>query len=345
MPLYEPTIPFRYVEPLIQILREREPGGIRQMLKVAGLDEHEGMPADSSLPMLRFDRLLTEASARLQRTDLGFELGQRITLKSHSALGQAAQRCSTLQELLMLLERYYHMVTPTFAVRYVPGPSHCEWRIRVAAPMSQETLRMCLEMHAVSVHTDLLRMFGSDTNIDIYLSLSSPSHVARYERLPRTRFHFSSGSLPEVRTVIPAELARRRLRPPDNRDTPGADDFRASSASGLQPAESYGDWVTLMLREAQMVQPTVTQLAALLNMSARTLARRLSSEGINFRDLSTRVRHERACVMLCDHGIPMHQIAFQLGYGDTTAFIRAFCRASGSRPAHYRDSHLRDGAR
>ena len=60
----------------------------------------------------------------------------RITLKSHSALGQAAQRCASLSELMLLLERYYHMVTPAFAVRYVPGPSHCEWCIRVAALMS-----------------------------------------------------------------------------------------------------------------------------------------------------------------------------------------------------------------
>ena len=339
MPLYEPTIPYRYVAPLIEIVRERDPGGVREVLVAVGMDALESMPADSSLSMVRFDQLLTRASARLRRTDLGFELGKRITLKSHSALGQAAQRCASLQELMLLLERYYHMVTPAFAVRYVPGPSHCEWCIRVAAPMSHETLHMCLEMHAVSVHADLLRMFGRDTNADIYLSAPPPPHVARYERLPRTRFHFSSGALPEVRTVFPAELARRRLRRRDGTDTPVVADLRASSAAGLQPSQVYGEWVDLMLREAQMVQPTVAQLAALLNMSARTLARRLCAEGINFRDLSTRVRHERACAMLCDHSIPIHQIAYQLGYGDTTAFIRAFCRAGGTSPVYYRDKH------
>ena len=179
MPLYEPTIPFRYVAPLIEILREQDPGCVSAALADAGLEGVEGTPADSSLPMSRFDSLLTRGSACLQRSDLGFELGQRITIKNHSALGQAAQRCTSLQELLLLMERYYHLVTPTFTVRYTPGPEHCEWRIRVAAPMSQETLHMCLEMHAVSVHADLTRLFGADTNADIYLSLIHISEPTR----------------------------------------------------------------------------------------------------------------------------------------------------------------------
>ena len=33
--------------------------------------------------------------------------------------------------------------------------------------------------------------------------------------------------------------------------------------------------------------------------------------------------------MLCDHSIPIHQIAYQLGYGDTTAFIRHFAARAG----------------
>ena len=95
-----------------------------------------------------------------------------------------------------------------------------------------------------------------------------------------------------------------------------------------------------MLYEAQTIQPTVKQLASLLNMSSRTLARRLYEEGINFRELSTRIRHERAIEMLSSESVPvpLHQIAYQLGYSDSTAFMRSFRRASGMTPLQYRDS-------
>lgn len=339
MPLYEPTIPYRYVVPLIQILREQVPARVGEILASSGLEGAEEEPADSSLPMPRFDQLLTLASARLGRGDLGFEMGRRITIESHSPLGKALRRCGTLEQILLLIERYYHLITPTFAVRYLPGKSHCEWRIRVAAPMSQDTLHMFLELHSVSVHVDLTRMFGMDAVTDVYLSVPPPSHRTRYDLLPFTRFHFNSEALPEVRCVIPTALVRRRLP-----QRPGAQDeveggVQVGSPVGLKTADRYGDWVRLMLREAQTVQPTVRQLAALLNMSPRTLARKLSAEGIDFRELSTRIRHERACAMLAAPSIPLHQIAYQLGYGDTTAFIRAFRSEAGTTPALYRDLH------
>lgn len=337
MPLYEPTIPYRYVAVLVTMLRDQYPGSVvARLLAATGMEGSDEVPADASLPMSRLDRLLTEAGARLQRRDLGFQMGRRITLDTHVTLRPALERCATLQEMLLVIERYYHLVTPTFAARYVPGRQRCEWRIRVAAPMSQATLHACLEMHAVSVHADLSRLFGADLRADIYLSAPPPPHLARYQKLPRARFHFSSGGLPEVRCVLPAELLHRRVGRPRAGDGQAAMDVRSPSQSGLRPAERYGDWVGLMLREAQAVQPTVAELAALLDLSPRTLRRRLGAERVNFRALGTRIRHERACSMLVDRRIPIHQVAYQLGYGDTTAFSRAFRLAAGVSPALYR---------
>ncbi len=337
MPLYQPTIPYRYFVPLIQILREQDPEAAGDIMAAAGLEGLEVEPADASLPMARFDDLLVGASAQLQRTDLGFEMGKRITIESHSPLGKILQQCSTLEEMMLLIQRYYHLITPAFAVRYLPGKEHCEWRIRLAATMTQPTLYMFLEMHAVSVHVDLHRLFGLDAVFDIYLSAPPPPHRARYDRLPCTRFHFSSEALPEVRCVIPTQLVRRRLARGRGAAVAADGSARVASSPGLQTADRYGDWVSLMLREANTLQPTVAQLAALLNMAHRTLARRLADEGINFRELSTRIRHERACAMLADPSVPLHQIAYQLGYGDITAFIRGFRRASGLTPAEYRE--------
>ncbi len=336
MPLYEPTIPYRYVAPLIDILREKNCPELDEILRAGGLHGDASSPLDSSLPMARFDRLMTLASSHLGRQDLGFEMGRRINIEKHSPLRHALDRCATLEELLLLLQRYYHLVTPTFSARYLPGERRCEWQIRVTAPMSHATLQMCLEMQAVSIHTDLVRLLGSDVRIEMYLSISEPPHKSRYERLPYTRFYFGAEALPEVRCVIPAESARQRLDRKGKSSTVSESRIDSGSPSQLPLARSYGEWVRLMLREAQTVQPTVAQLAGLLNMSARTLARKISAEGINYRELSTQIRHERACSMLLDQDIPMHQIAYQLGYSDTTAFIRAFRSAQGTTPALFR---------
>ncbi len=341
MPLYEPTIPYRYVAVLVALLRDQYPRRVvARLLSAAGVEGPEEVPADASLPMSRLDRLLSTAGDRLERRDLGFEMGRRITLDTHVTLRPALERCATLQEMLLVIERYYHLVTPTFAARFVPGRQRCEWRIRVAAPMSQTTLHACLEMHAVSVHADLSRIFGADMRADIYLSAPPPPHAARYRRLARARFHFSSGALPEVRCVLPTELLHRHVARVHSEDVPAPMEIRSPSQSGLRRADRYGEWVGLMLREAQAVQPTVADLAALLDLSPRTLRRRLNAERINFRALGRRIRHERARAMLLDPGIAIHQVAYQLGYSDATAFSRAFRIAAGVPPALFRNHNI-----
>ncbi len=336
MPLYEPTIPYRYAAPLLDIILERAPGRVGEIRTAVGLGDAASEPADSTLTMARFDQLLALASERLQRADLGFELGRRIAIETHAPLASALASCSTLEEILRLMERYYHLVTPAFSARYLPGERFCEWRIRVVAAMSQATLHMLLEMHAVAIHGDLTRMFGMDGIFDIHLSAPPPPHSARYERLPCTRFHFSSEPLPEVRCVIPTELLKRRLARRAGTLAAGGGNKRPGARASLQAAQQYGGWVELMLLEAQTLQPTVRQLAELLNMSARSLARKLSAEGINFRELSSQIRGDRARAMLSGSALPLPQIAYQLGYSDTTAFIRSFRRLTGMTPARYR---------
>jgi AraC-like DNA-binding protein len=78
------------------------------------------------------------------------------------------------------------------------------------------------------------------------------------------------------------------------------------------------------------------QVARLLSMHRRTLNRRLKAEGTTFRELLDEVRFEAACRMLDTARIPITEIAFSLGYAETSAFSRAFRRWSGATPGERR---------
>jgi AraC-like DNA-binding protein len=79
-------------------------------------------------------------------------------------------------------------------------------------------------------------------------------------------------------------------------------------------------------------------IAAKLHMSARSLQRRLQSEGTSFAEVLSDMRRDMALRYLRDPRIYIGEVAFLLGFLDVTAFHRAFKRWTGSTPAEYRRS-------
>ncbi|MDE7592231.1 helix-turn-helix domain-containing protein [Enterobacter bugandensis] len=82
---------------------------------------------------------------------------------------------------------------------------------------------------------------------------------------------------------------------------------------------------------------TVEQLAAALNMTTRTLNRKMKTLiQESPKDFITRVRIEKASVLLESPGKTISQIANACGYGDETAFRRAFSTMMGMSPGSFR---------
>jgi AraC-like DNA-binding protein len=78
------------------------------------------------------------------------------------------------------------------------------------------------------------------------------------------------------------------------------------------------------------------EAAARLNLSARTLHRRLAEEGSSFRAIKDALRRDLALARLAKSSVPIAVVAAELGYADPSAFYRAFVEWTGMAPAHYR---------
>jgi AraC-like DNA-binding protein len=336
VPLYEPIIPVRYVRPLLALVKSQQPADIAAILRAGGISDTE-LRGTEALAMAQFDALYRAASATLGRTDLGFELGAWIGRDSHDALSDVLRACRTLDATLRTITRYWRMVIPGARLRYVRHGEAGEYTFRPAVAVSRETLHAMEEIFAVGFHRDCQRMLGSTKGLQIWLSMPAPPHLARYRQLAPTRFHFSANPLPEVRCVVPAALLDRPLA--------GATDTDATALGALLHSQGHvrhlpqvSGWIELMLREAEGVQPSLAQLAELLDVSERTLSRQLAAEGCNLRALGVAIRHQRGCAMLRETSQPVEQIGMRLGYASTAAFSAAFRRCCGMCPSQYRRS-------
>lgn len=82
--------------------------------------------------------------------------------------------------------------------------------------------------------------------------------------------------------------------------------------------------------------PSVSQIAQSLNMSARTLQRRLSGQGYSFQTLVDESRRQLAEKLLRETDYALGEIAFLTGFSEQSAFTRAFKRWAGQTPRSYR---------
>ena len=79
-------------------------------------------------------------------------------------------------------------------------------------------------------------------------------------------------------------------------------------------------------------RPRASEIASKLGVSQRTLARRLSAEGMTFSEVLQGVRSDLANRHLADETLSISKIAWLLGYQDVSSFTHAVKRWTGRAP-------------
>ncbi|SHN44906.1 AraC family transcriptional regulator [Chitinophaga sp. CF418] len=90
-----------------------------------------------------------------------------------------------------------------------------------------------------------------------------------------------------------------------------------------------------LLTNAYLGIPSLNEIAANFNVSARTLQRKLKEEGISYQDVADEVRKSLAIHYLEEGGYPVKEISYMLGYNELSAFTRAFKRWTGRTPVSF----------
>lgn len=282
------------------------------------------------------DSLISEAARLTGRSDLAFEMGRLIKLNSHDILGYALISCPTLDHALRLSMRYYKLMSPLFSMRYTRYATHAEVTFRPVQGMQPSTFELYMEVLPISFHTQLMAITQNrQAPYDIYLSTAAPRHVQRYRELRSARFHFGISEQPGMRAVLDLAQLDVPLAMTDMRALQQAEARCKLLMQQIDQQGDWSDWVMMMLREAEDTQPTLEELAAILNVSSRTLDRHLAKSGVSFRDISLKIRNERAREFLASGKYAVSQIAYRLGYTDIANFSRWFKKMNGVTPSAF----------
>jgi AraC-like DNA-binding protein len=112
----------------------------------------------------------------------------------------------------------------------------------------------------------------------------------------------------------------------------------ASALGDLHARSSVSEQVKVVLkRRLASGRPDLSDVARELGMSDRTLQRRITDEGMTFRELLVEARQELGRQLLSDPSTEIDEVACLLGYQDSSSFYRAFRYWEGVTPNRWRE--------
>lgn len=113
-----------------------------------------------------------------------------------------------------------------------------------------------------------------------------------------------------------------------------------ASLGEIEAQSSLPEQVKILIkRRIASGKPEISEVARQLGMSERTLQRRITEQGSNYRALVEQARQELGRDLLSDKRNGIEEIAFLLGFQDTGSFYRAFRAWEGVTPAQWRGMH------
>jgi AraC-like DNA-binding protein len=97
-------------------------------------------------------------------------------------------------------------------------------------------------------------------------------------------------------------------------------------------SNSWTTQVREKIRHNLVDMPELKEVAQALDVHPQTLRRRLSGEGITFKEIKNQLRRDTALHLLGKQGVSIEEIAYRSGFSESSAFIRAFKGWTGVTP-------------
>lgn len=294
-------------------------------------------PADLADPGFRVS--YRQASLMIQRAlkavpgpGLGIAVGEHNRLGTLGLLGHAVALCGTFGEALEIGARY--QVLAGGIAHWQPRHRGDELIVDVDFRFPDPDIGVfCVEELFASFRVYGRALLGAGLlPRRLEFSYPAPAELGAYRRAFGVPLHFCCEA---NRMVFAAEWSDAPL-PNHNalalRQVLQILDRERDALQPLDFAASVERAIVNSLREG----PRLERIAADLNLSARSLRRRLAGQGLSFEGLLDNARRTQALGLLANPRRSLDEVAAQAGYGNLRSFRRAFKRWTGLSPGQYR---------
>lgn len=267
------------------------------------------------------------------RDDLGLQAGLRYQLTIYGIWGYALLSSQSFRQAADLGLRYLDL---TFAFNRISLHEDADQaHLQLDGSHLPDQVRDFLLLRdTVAVMVIQRELTGNRMPLDrVQLSMPAPADTARFIE--------QFGLLPEFACAENRiSFSRHLLDLPLPRANPHSAQLCEQQCQALLAKRQVRSGLAGQIRDRLLSTPgrlaDMEVIACELNISSRTLRRRLEEQGSSFRQLQEEVRQALAEELLAIASLSQEEIAERLGYSEVSNFLHAFKRWKGLTPGQYR---------
>lgn len=286
-----------------------------------------------------FLHILRTAEHLLGDDELGFMLGRQMQVLAMGPVGVAIASAPDLRAGLQVLESFTRLhatyvdivaqstlqgITVTLLYRHDTGD---------VERFHTQTAVMLLQQYIETLIGEAM------TDVHIRLAIPKPGNKATYTESLHGQISFGAAAneidVPYKWLDTPSPYYHQELWRQAQVNL--SRDLTEKTETDEAP---YTQHIFGLLRTSKPPLPDLGDVAFSLNVSQRTLNRRLHAEKTSFRSLKSQALARMARQYLRESEYTIEAIAEELGYGDPANFRRAFRKSEGCSPVEYRQAAL-----
>jgi AraC-like DNA-binding protein len=327
------TIQAKAVEKIIKAAAARGVSA-QPLYQAIELDPAVLKDPDHRIPFARVVQLYEKAAELTGDRAFGLHVGEEVDPKAFDVLGYAVVNSPTLGEALDRMVRYNFIWTNGSCFEVERGPEfarivyiYCDESIKERRHDAEMTLAAMAALGRMVTNSDLSPM-------RVAFQHDRPRDTSEHERIFRCPVQFNADSNQYF-------LKSTAFNLPIVKADPGLCavlDRHAAELSARYPREDNlrRRVRSLIKNELSGGNASIERIAAQVGMSARTLQRKLQALGTSHQELLDEMRQELARRYLREPEMAVCEVAYLLGFSESSAFHRAFKRWTGLTPNEFR---------
>lgn len=328
---------------------------IHQALKNEGFDA-DGLFKSRDIALSNFKNSLApvptdvvnqiwqDAVQLTQNDAFGLSLIKFFNLPYLNVLASLVQASQSIEQALKALEKFHSLVADNVAIEV-----SCDSRIKIRIKNKHATDTWLPE--DIEIAFALILQYGASLPVQeikplgLTLTRKQPGNLKHYERVFNCPIEFNAA---EAAIYFSIDILHYPI--------PSANGYLFSQFEQLlnerlPKSQRAGKISSLKHRAILYLQslplqriPCLQETAAQFCMSASCFKKHLQAENSSFQQLADQVRKERALEFLAKPEMSLKEVAYHLGFANSSAFNRAFKRWTNENPKEYREKALKPPA-
>ena len=314
----------------------------------------EGIPAQDALAGVRLSKEAISSpttrislnqviecyrnAAKLSRDPhFAYHTGQRFHLSAYGMYGFAILSSMNYRQTLQFAEQYHQLATPLTELHFKEESDFGFWKIIpiVNSRIDWSLYKFLVEMQlgiCISLHRDVMGpLFAAR---EFHVTYRPPDDATKYQAVFGCPVLFGA---PENRLMFDATWLDGTPKLGNDITYATVIELCDRLMDELQLSAGVAGKVRRVLLTNLMQPRSFSDIAHDVNMSERTLRRKLQEENTSFRNLVDELRMEMAIKYLRDTNLTVEAIAESLGFSDAANFRQAFRRWTKAAPHAFRD--------